>query len=458
MKKSVVVILIIILLTIPPYFVFSESASSLTEKDSMNFMEVLKDAEGTSSYREAFESYEKSLLELEMYSYPGDAGLSLTPGVKTQWTDFTNPAQTELDLNVGVSFFLGRSPSLEDKFQAAGRNVEISRLDMVSTLNEAVVTLYNLYSNLWLLQQEEVILEKEKQLAEELYYGTFQMYEGGSATLNDLEDSDEELQLAEDELNQNFLKQRLTWYTLQQARGKSENFQNVEIPNFEEYWFEISEMPKPAILFEKILFENPDLLKMENSIVSLNDTIERLKGLDMDIVLRPFLGYDDYSMNLNWAWENRSMNLNFDLPLANFNMTGTEDSQKKWNGGLSLVLNIGTGKENTTERMVLESEIRRQKIVLQDQVDKFALTLRSAYQQFIQAQQSLDISETALARQIRLKNAVYTRYNAGLALKTELLSADLGVERSQWKIAGARVELQRTFMVLAVLSGVLPDF
>jgi outer membrane protein TolC len=52
-----------------------------------------------------------------------------------------------------------------------------------------------------------------------------------------------------------------------------------------------------------------------------------------------------------------------------------------------------------------------------------------------------------------LREAVYTRYEAGQALKTDLLSADTAESRSQWKKSSAQIEVQQSYLTLMVLTG-----
>ena len=451
--SAVTIILIICFLSVPVYMVFSQSQS---DTDILTFKRVLEEKGSVSDFIIAVEEYEKSLLEQQLYNLFGDTEFGVSPAVRTQWINVTDPLQTDINVDLDLNFYVGRNPVLEEKYRAAVRNAEVKRLEMDSALNETVLSLYNLYSTVWLLQQDSIILEKEKQLGEIKYAGAYERYIEGVLTLNELEDAGEELLTAEDALQQNFLAMRLAWFSLQQYRGKSENLLNVEIPVLEEFRFEVNNVQKPVVLSEQVLASDSNVLKLKNTLASLNETAERLRNFDLVFSLKPYMGYDDYSANLAYVPENRQFNISTSIPIASFNSSDSQDSEKKWNAGISIVFEIDSGKQNKIENEILKNEIGQQEILLKQQIDKTVYELRSSYQQFIQAQQTLDLSEKEYSRQIRQRDAVQVRLDSGQALRNDLLSADIAVQRSEWKNSSARISLQKAYMTLIVLTGAFP--
>ncbi len=422
----------------------------------LRFQDLVKEVENSSGYKIALQEYEEILKEERFYRHPGDADFTVQPGMKNQKIDWESEGQTDLTMSAGVSFFLGRSRVQQDKYKTAVRAVEAERMALSSTRNEELYSLYVLYSELWLLQQEEPVLADEKAVAESRYNRLVQLYENGAAVFTDVEDAEDELQLAEDDHNLNILKQRLTWYALLQARGgmDSEGFDIIPtIPVLEDFRFEVSSMEKPGTLTGQVLDASAERQKLINTISSLSDTVARLKQADWNMQLKPYFSYEDHDWALTYNWENRNLDLNYAFPLATYNEFKTQGVQVEWVTGLSVILSLGSGKADSLERDVYKSEIHRQEELLQEQSDKLSLELRTVYQQLLQAFDALDQAEASLLRQSRLKEAVNTRYEAGQALKTDLFSADVAERRSQWKKASALVDVQQSYFSLMVLTG-----
>jgi outer membrane protein TolC len=435
-------------------FVLLESGFSVfSQEKTLSFEEAVRDLVNNSSYQSAQLSYEKSRQEMALSRHPGDAELSLQPGVKTQYSESGEPGQTELTMNSGLTFVLGRSLIQENKLRSAERDYKTEQLNLETVRMEEVLALYRLYSDLWLLQQEGPILEDEKKLARERYEGMLLLYENGTATLSDLEDSEEELQQAENSLNDNSLKQRLKWFTLEQARGlMGSDFVN-EIPRLEDLNFSPDLNEKPISMTEQVLNSSVEYSDQRNSIMTLSETADRLDRKDWNLLIKPTLTYGDHDWSATYNWENRNLDLDYSAPLATFNSQSAQTSQDNWVTGLFLTLSLGTGKTNRLNREVTQTEILRQQELLKEQTDKLTLELRTLYQQFIQAEQTLLQAKESLLRQSRLKAAVDTRFEAGQALKIDKLSAEISERRSRWKEEEARVEWQQAYMSLMVLAG-----
>ncbi len=450
-KLKLLLFIPVMLIWINP--LYSQDSAESENTEHLKFTDIINDTRISADYRLAAEEYEKNILEMELYRHPGDFGINLTPGLKLQWTDFETPAQTDLNLNAGVSWFTGRNPVSEEKYQASVRAVEAARLGMDTALNDTVVLFYKLYSGLWLQQQERQILEQEKSLAEERYSGAYQMYLEGSISTSELEDADEDLRLAEESLQENVLDQRITWFTLQQYRGKPITDQNMIIPVLEKFQFETPETEKPSLLSDITVSVNYDILKLQNALISLQETSARLKKINTGLSFKPYFGYDDYLATFNYAVDNSTMSLNTAIPILSLNSSSPQDSQKKWNAGITVVFDIDSGKSDTLELKVLDKEIIQQKILLKKQIDKSDLELRTFYQQLLQARQALELSENAYQRQLKLKNAVSVRVDSGTALRIDLLAAETALQRSLWKVSSAGIAVQQAYLNYKLLEG-----
>ena len=430
---------------------FLMTAPLLSQQAILTFGEVWNDRETSASYREALKAYEKSVKEVEAAAWGGDPEMTLQPGYKAQYSESGEPGLTELTLSTGLSVTLARSALQDEKYRAALRAERTEEMYLQESLRDELLSFYTLYSDLWILQQEEPVLTAEKDVAEEKFQQTLELFGNGAALASAAEEAEEDLQQAEDDLNQNRLDQRLAWFSLQQARGRIGTDRTEEIPRLEEFPFPTDMKETPSTLTGKVLAVSPAFAQQTDNITDLNETRDRLDGTDWNMQLKPFLSYGDHDWTLAYNWETRSLDLGYAFPLATYNRTSP--SQNNWVTGFNLILSLGTGKEDRLEAAVLEEEILRQKELLKSQEDKLSLELRTLYQKYLLAGESLAQAEKALERQIRFQQAVLTRYDAGQVLRTDVFSAETAVKRSLWKRESTRVELQQLYLSLMTLSG-----
>ncbi len=431
-----------------------EIMSEQTTGETLSFSRVLADLDQSTALGAAREAYETSRKEVESSRYPGDPELSLQPGVKTQYSGEDGYGQTDLTMSTGASFVLGRSLLQEEKYRAARRSLQTELLSLQDVRRQRVSYLYQIYSNLWLLQQEYPILVDDKNLAEEKYEGLIQLYENGAVTLSQVEDGQEDLDTAEDSLNQNLLDQRLTWFTLEQARGLSGSRSGDAIPLLEDVRFETALDEKPAGMTDDVLNTSPEYSKQQDSVTSLTETMTRLERPDWNVLVKPFLSRDDQDWTMTFNWENRNLDLGYAFPMGTFNEAESQSVQQdNWVSGISVTLTLGLGKSDRLEKDLLISERLRQQELQKEQADKLSLELRALYQRFIQARKNLDLAREASKRQSRLKEAVVTRFEAGQALRTDRASAEISERMSLWKVEQARVAVQQIYLSLMVLAG-----
>ena len=456
-KGSEKIVLISAMLILAGHFGFlaaQENSSTEARRETLSFRSVLNDLESSTSIQSAWYSYEKSRKEIEYYRHPGDIELSVQPGVKTQYSEEGDSGQTDLTMSTGATFVLGRSLLQEERLRTAERDFVTEKLSLDEVRRERILYLYQLYSGLWLLQQEYPILVDDKTLAEERYNGLVQLYENGAATLSEVEDGEENLQLAESGLNQNLLDQRLTWFTLEQARGLMGNGTMNEIPILEDLVFETSLNSRPVSMTPNVLNASSDYSGQQNTITTLTETMKRLEKQDWNLLLKPFLTHGDHDWAMTYSWENRNLDLNYTFPMGTFNKAEQQSvQQENWITGITLTLALGLGKTDRLDRDVLHSEMQRQQELLEEQSDRLSLELRTLYQRYIQAGDLLEQAKETSIRQSRLKEAVETRYEAGQALRTDRFSADISERRSLWKVEEARISLQQIYMSLMVLAG-----
>ena len=452
--KILLILATIMIAGVRPPLSAQEDGLSETVGKTLDFPTVMRDLDKNTTLRSAWQSYEKSSREIELYKHPGDTELSVQPGVKTQHSEEGESGQTDLTLSTGATFVLGRSLLQEERYRTAQRDFQTEKLSLDEVRRERIFYLYQIYSDLWLLQQEYPILVDEKNLADERYNGLLQLYESGAATLSEVEDGEEDLQQAEINLNQNLLDQRLTWFTLEQARGLMGNRVVNEIPVLDDLNFDTSLGERPVSMTENVLNASPDYSEKQNTITSLAETMNRLDKPDWNFLVKPFLTHGDHDWDMTFNWENRNLDLGYSFPLTSFNKTEEQQTQQEnWITGITVTLALGLGKTDRLDKEVLDTEMIRQQELLKEQSDKLSLELRTLYQRFIQAEKSLEQAKESSARQTRLKDAVETRLKAGQALRTDRFSADISERRSLWKVEEARIELQQMYMSLMVLAG-----
>ncbi len=429
---------------------YSQPASISSDPKQLSFQDVLEGLEDTPVYGAALLEYEKVLLEEKSLAHPGDLVFSLEPGVRSTMAELMEPDQTTLDLEGSVLLILGRSLLEEEKYREARRQSQTEVLSLNNTRSRTILNLFGLYSDLWILQEEGALLSRELDLASAKYEANLQLYAGGAVSLAILEQAEEELRLQEEAYSDNLLDQRLTWFELQKERGASTDMSPL-IPRLAPVTILMTAKEKPLQLLEQALSADNTVQEKRDSLQTLKENVSRLEKADLDMDLAPLVSYGDYDFSMNYNWENRALNVKSTIPLAEWGSSSSQGGQDFWTFGLSLGLSLGAGKKDSLDAYVLEKEIRRQEILLEDQINSIALELRTTYQKYLQAQENYSVAERGLIRLERLKDAVDTRYDAGQALKLDRDAAELALKRGLWKVQSARAEVQKTYLALAAM-------
>ena len=438
--SSVIIIVLVFMFFIPLYS---------QEQNTLGFDEVLDGIEDSPDIRDALLVYERTLLEEKLAALENDLEINFTPSLKSQFSETGSFNLNSVNGSLGLTLFTGRNDLQEEKYIAAGRKSETAVLILEQARNEAIQKLYEQYSDLWLLQKESVLLEMDAELAKKKFDAILELYAGGAVNLGEVESLQEDLSQAEDEVIRNIYEQRLAWLNLQKDRGITWDSGSVEIPELEDFLFEIEDPAHPSDLDSLVWASSGELSTLEDQLAGLEDSITRIEKSDWDLSVKPSFSYGDHDIGLSYGFQNRALSMSWGFPVDGlFNETsgilGTN---------LSVSLSYTPGKNDDMNAGIYKMDLLRQEQKIEESRLDIALKLRTAYQKFLESRETLNKAERDLLRLERLRAAVTLRREAGQALSLDVQSAELACDWGEWKINSARIQLQKAYMSLAFFMG-----
>jgi outer membrane protein TolC len=450
MQKSRFTIISLILLVI-------STGNLSAQEQELEFTTILSEWKSYPGYQLARAQWELSLKEEKLAALAGDPQLSLTPGYRSQSADLAGEGPGTLSVDLGLTVPLVRSALEEEKYQTALRKLESENLALAEAGNRQLILLSGLYGDLWLSQQEGKLLDAELEVARAKYEAALQLYEGGAGSLSALETAEEDLLAVEEEKNYNSLNQRLSWLELQQARGIETPESEAgppEIPVLKDWWAQLSDPGLPHAMEERARSQSSSLTKEQNILWNLGDSFSRWKAPDFDLTVKPGLSYKDQDFSLSYGYQSRNLSASYGFDALSWNQNSSS-TQDLYTLSLSLALSLGPGITNRKNIDLLETQLVQQELLYQYRVRQLSLDLRSAYQKLILAEEALDQAQRALDRLRRLGEAVEVRFQRGAALNLDLQSASLGIQRGEWKVLSAKLQLQQAKLVYMALQGPL---
>jgi len=405
---------------------------------------------------------EKAMSQTRLLGFPGDPSVSLTPGVKAisqEEGDFGE----QVDLTGSVSFGLplGLSDLGREKVSEAVADLQVARRNFIDAREKTYLRLYSLYQTAWLAQEELRVLEQEAAAARSNYEITKKRFEDGEASLIDLTEEDKDRQRAEDLYLQGLLNKRLSWLELAfTAKLPPEDgvldpltLDPLGIDNGD------AELPRPPDLSFWAYINHPAVVEQTLKIKTINDSIKRLKILDYTLNLKTFVNYRDHSASLGYEFRSPQLTGSYSFPLYSFGdipeSTGGGSQVDTWNTGVTLGFTLATGTSDGLAIDSLKLDLQREKERLDLLRRTLDLEIRSKYQQWLKAQDSVAQAENNLAFALENKKIAETKKSIGLIGDEEILEAGATVERARWNLEKAKTDLVRTRMAAADAAGYL---
>jgi outer membrane protein TolC len=418
----------------------------------LSFDEVLGRIDQTTDVQLAIIQVEEAKSKTRLVGFPGDPSLTLTPGVKAISQEEGYFGE-QVDLTGAVSFGLpvGLSELEQEKVSEAHADLVVAQRNLEDVRDKIFLRLFSLYQTAWLAQEELGVLEKEAEAARAIYDITKHRFENGKASLIDLSEEDKDREKAEDLYLQGRLNHRLSWLELAfTAKLSPEVTAVLESPVIEETGVEF---PKPPELSAWAYSNHPTTVEQALKIRLISDSVNRLGKLDYALNLKTFFNYQDHAVTLGYVFTSPEMTGSYSFPIHSFGeipeSTGAGSQVETWNMGVTLGLTIATG---TNDGLVIEGlrlELQRERERLEFLKRALDLDIRSKYQQWLKAQDSVKQAETNLSFTIENRTIAETKKSLGMIGEEEFLEANALVERARWNLSKAIVDEVRAKMTAA---------
>jgi outer membrane protein TolC len=425
--------------------------------EALSLEEVLARIDQTNDVKLAFIAVESAASETHLLKHPGDPNVSLTPGIKAisqEQGDFGE----QVDLTGSVSFGvpIGLTDFQRERVFEAEVDLQVAQRNLQDAREGMLLRLYSLYQAAWLAQEETRILEQEATAARANYEITKERFEDGEVALIDLTAKDKDRQQAEDLYLQGLLNKRLSWLELAFTAKLDPEFGVLDPPSID--GSEI-ELPRPPDLASWAYLNHPTMVEQRLKIKTINNSIERLKKLDYTLNLRTFFNYQDHSASLGYVFTSPELTSSYSFPITSFGeipqSTGAGSQIDTWNTGVTIGFTLATGTNDGLAIDSLKLDLRREMERLDLLKRTLDLEIRSKYQQWLKAQDSVAQAENGLAFALENRNIAETKKSIGLIGDGEMLEADAAVERARWNLDKAKIDLVRTRMAAADAAGYL---
>lgn len=372
---------------------------------------------------------------IEVLKNPEDWAVSLNPGIKI--TD-----KTEITGSLTVKVPLGLSPAEKEKLNVSRDAYTMAEISVDTAKRKSFSTLYSLYQEAWLLQEEERVLTAELEAAKAKAAVFESHYKNGSVSLTDLTAAQNDLQEREITSSQELMKQRISWYELSFTVNRA-----IREDVLERYELPMKELPTPPELSLSAYDTDPDIKSQQLKIAQLRQTIARLKTANISLSIKPFAGMGDHSVSMEYTTSNPAISASYAYAASQGGTAGST-----WSGGITFGLAYTGGKSDAQNVSLLEMTVEQETARLDYMHDLLSLRIRTAYQQYLKAEDLLGQAKKDLERSMDNKKIVETKAALGQAAEYEQKEAQAAVLRAQWKVESARIDVEKAYLNTAVTA------
>lgn len=400
---------------------------------SLSFKEISSDLDNTFEVKNAVLQKEAAYNSVNLARSPGDIQISAVPGVKTVSGEIEYYGSAALKIPVGLSQLEKEKLSFsEDSYSLAYEKIESAR-------NSAFITLHRLYQDAYLIQEEESVIRLELEAAESMADILSQQYKNGNVPLSALSSAQEDLQDKREELSQELLKQRVSLYELAFTAGMA-----VKEELLERFVLEMEELPAPPALTLNAMEKNPDIQAQKQKVQQISRTIDRLRGIDLGLSIKPFYSSAEHSVSLEYSVTDPLVSISY-----SFSPSISGQTSGSWSAGISASLSFNSGKNDSLNIEVLQIQQNQENARLEYLTNLLSLQIRSSYQEYLKAKDTLEQSRRDLARTMDNKKIVEAKAALGQAAEYEIKEAYAQVKRAEWKVESSRINLEKAYLKTA---------
>ncbi len=442
MKKSILITVII---------AFSAAAGLY----GITLSEVLSGVNETFEVKSAMLTVEKARRELAALNHAGNSSLSVDPTVKSTSTEQGSLGEAiEISASTALKIPLGLSSLAKEKAVFAGNALANAERSLKNAREKALIKLYSQYQAAWLAQEQLDVLTTELDSARAFEDIMRKNFKAGGASLLDLAAAEEALEEKQEAFFQGNLERRLTWLELSYTAGLARDTGTLEQSRPE-----VADLARPPELSSWLYDHHPSILLQKIRIREIQESIDRLAKIDLSLDLKTFLNTEDHSASLSYNFNSPEITAAYSFPLYSWGEipAGSGSSVSTWNTGFTIGLGFeGSRADNLNiDSLSVEHQLEEEK--LNALTETLHLEIRTAFQQWLKAGDSLEQAQRNLERAEENQKIVETKKTIGQAAEYEILEAAALVKRSQWKLESAFIDVEKTRMAAADAASYLSE-
>lgn len=380
--------------------------------------------------------------DLAMSGFAGDVSVSLSP-TGTLTTDAAGVRSADLGGTVSLSVPLGLREDQLERLEGSADDLAAATADLRAAREDAWVTLYTLYQDAWLAQEEMAVLDLELDVARSAYDIARARFEEGEIAVAQLGASAESLERAQTARDQATLTHRLAWLDLAFTTGIDPAVQQELEP-----YLELSDdPPKPPELSEWALANDDGLADQRATIEDVEQALATEATAAQLSSTRLQLSLFDHALSFSWAPANPALNATYTPPSLALAETSTATRDPvPFSVTLSGTIAISGNRAEGYERARTSVELERAYYELASLEDALDVRIRSAYQQMHRATDAVALAERALETASRNVDIVMVRADVGQAGEIELAEARAVVARAEHNLVAARIAREEAMM------------
>ncbi len=419
---------------------------------ALTFNDVVSDLDKTYDVRSARLQMDQARKTVDLRKSSGDISFSLTPAVKTiteNGGDF--PGEIDYYGSSSITVPLGLSSEEKEMLSFANDSLNLSADNIKIAKMKAFAAIHNLYQNSWLLQEEKNVLELELDALKTQVTTLTEQYKNGNVSLSVLSAAEEDLQNKQEEVYQEVLKQRIALYELAFTSNKGITKEEV----LDRYVLKQEVLPLPPELTIWAMGNQPDLKEQQTKVRQIQQTINRLGKTDIDISIKPFFSSGDHSVSIEYTLDKPELTAAYTFPLYTDGyvpVSGDKTNDDNWETGLSINLSWNSDKTDSLNIDILKNELKQETARLDYLTNYISLQIRSSYQEYLKAKDSLNQAKRDLKRKRDNKKIVETKESLGQASQYEIKEAEALVKRGEWRVESARIDVEKSYLNTAVTA------
>lgn len=423
-----------------------------------SLQDALERIDETLTVRTAQVALDGAEAALRKISYAGNFSLTAAPQAKLT-TEFMQPfpEQTVVSGTVTGKVPVGLSEAQKLQLSQAEAAVRTARERLSQAREAAHESIYGLYMQAWLAQEEQKVFAEELAAARAYTAALQEQFRAGKVSFIDLTTADEDLRNRESAAAKGGLDRRLSWLKLMTAIALP---YSPDTPTLEPdpALFNHLDLPKPPELATWALKRDADLQTLTTEVVGTEQLIALLGQPDVSTSVQLLGGVSDHGFSLSYTFDQPQIGASYTIPFyTNGTIPGSNSSNltDTWNVGIGFSLSFSGGKGNTLEIDALKAQLDQGNLRLEERRSALQLDVRSRYQEWITSTENITLTEGVVKRAEANGKIVDSRRSLGLASDYELLQSQAFIARARYTLEAARSEARQRFLAAANSAGYL---